>query len=311
LFNNKYYKLLYYMCTSKSLIIILLFFCMIILIAYLNKNRLLENFCDKPILWSYWENKKGKKMPAYIKLCYKTFKKNCADLYDIKILNEKTVNIYLPDLRKDINKLPLAQKSDYIRICLLYNYGGLWLDADTCVITNLSEILDKFNEGYNFIGFGCSPKRCIYGYPRPSNQAMASLKKTKLMKYCLDDLNKKLDDYFDNKITLTYFDLGKHIIWEQIEKLDWDEKRKYYHFPSYADGSRDKNGKWIVLKLLSKDKIDFIDINKIMIVFLANSYFCGNDPKYNWFCNLSEEEILNGDYNISTFFKYALYNNQG
>src|SRR5690606_2883659 len=97
------------------------------------------------------ETKKGSKKPPYIDMCLELFHKKCKNVYDVIILDEKSVYKYLPNLRKDLDKLPLALKADYIRVALLYKYGGLWLDADTIVITDLHEIKEKLDEGWDFV----------------------------------------------------------------------------------------------------------------------------------------------------------------
>ena len=182
-----------------------------------------ESYPEKPKLWTYWETKKGSKKPPYIDMCLELFHKKCKNVYDVIILDDKSVYKYLPNLRKDLDKFPLSLKSDYIRVALLYKYGGLWLDADTIVITDLHEIKEKLDEGWDFVGFGCTNDVCFNGYPRPSNGAMASQKNGRLMGKCLEDLDNKLNE----KDEFDYFELGKHILWTNIESL---ENYNYYHF---------------------------------------------------------------------------------
>jgi hypothetical protein len=272
-------------------------------IAPINKN--------KPYLWSYWEHKSGKtQKPTYIDLCFKTFHMHCKNSYNIIILNEKTVLNYLPHLRTDINKLGLAQKSDYIRISLLYQYGGLWLDADTIIMNDLSELKNKMLEGWDFLGFGCTGMKCTNGYGFPSNQILMSRKNGILMKYCLYHLDNTLNNYFKptNKLTIGYFDLGKHILWKQIKVLNNLYNYKYYHYSSAVDGARDVNGKWISLNLVTHKSIPLLDESKLMIVFLVNSHFCGKNPLYNWICDASEWQILNSKFFISYLFNKSLKN---
>lgn len=264
---------------------------------------------NKIPLWSYWQVKQGRTIPPYINVCFETFKKYCSNNYEIIILDEKTVYNYLPNLRKDLDELPsLAHKSDYIRVALLYYYGGLWLDADTIVMNDLHEIIDKLNTGYDFIGFGCSYETCeMSGYPKPSNGAMASQKYSKLMKCCLFDIDNKLNENKDNLKNFDYFDLGKFIIWKNIEKLTNEQSYSYFHFPAYADGSRDINGKWInVNNHLSKNKTQFKDENKLMFIFLANNKLDGDNDQYNWFGKKDENYVKTCDYWICELFRNAL-----
>ena len=260
----------------------------------------------QPYLFAYWELKPGHdKIPDYISLCFESMRKN-GYLFNLTILNEKTVHDYLPNIRTDINELPLALKTDYIRVALLHKFGGLWLDADTIMITNMQPVVDLLNQNTDYIGFGCTGETCTYGYGRPSNGVMAATKGSVLMGECLDALNKKLDKYFSDKSQeLNYFDLGKLIIWDCIDKLQASQNYKYYHFSSYVDGTRDKAGNWIAPDVIFEKDFD-VDTNKLLFMMLANSYYCGNDTKYNWFCGKTKSEILNSNYYVSKIFRLAL-----
>lgn len=137
------------------MILLLLVLIVILIIVLLNIPCNIKPTNNKhPIqyLFSYWEFKKGTyNRPAYIDLCFDTMKIN-GKLFNVQILDDKTISNFLPDLRKDINELPLALKADYIRVCLLYNYGGIWLDADTIMITDMQKVVDLLDQGEDFIG---------------------------------------------------------------------------------------------------------------------------------------------------------------
>jgi hypothetical protein len=311
---------------SKLYIIILFVFLVLFLLLIYNgisKEQHLESIInineqDKPYLWVYWELINGAtKPPDYITLCINIMKRNCSENFNLVFLNEKTIFNYLPDLRKDINDLPIALKSDYIRVRLLKKYGGLWMDADTIVMTDLKEIAQKIIEDVDFIGFGCTGEICKdnEGYGRPSNGVMGSVRNGKLITRCLNALNLKLNAYYDTPINerknFNYFELGKLIIWkEYINLMKEDPNYKMYHVPSYSDGTRDNEGKWVALDLIFNKPINYKDRSKLLVVMLANSSYCGNNKKYNWFCKLKRNDILNGDYFVSTLFREALNYNK-
>lgn len=269
---------------------------------------------NKLYLWTYWELlNDATEIPGYIKLCFDIMKRNGSKYFNIVILNEKTVFDYLPNLRKDINDLPIALKTDYIRVLLLYTYGGVWMDADTIMMTDLKKIVDLLNNNTDFIGFGCTGTICKDndGYGRPSNGVMGSIKYGQLISRCLKHLDNKLNQYYNtskqDRKDFNYFELGKMIIWQELAKLiQHNPKYKYYHIPSYADGTRDKNGYWVAPELINDKNIELSNINDLQVVMLANSFYCGKDPKYNWFCKLNKNQILNNDYFVTTLFKQAL-----
>ena len=251
-------------------------------------------------VWSYWENKEDRQEPyAHIKLCFETMKKHY-NKYNFIILNESTIKHYLPNLRSNLDDLMIAQKVDYYRVALLEKYGGVWVDADTIVLKNLDEVFDKLDNGYDYVGFGCTGKICVNGYPDPSNGVMASRKNGRLIQCCLKKLNNMLDAKNKN---YKYFDLGKNVIWKCKDELtDYD----YFHFSSEYDGSRDEQGKWVhTPNHLSEIPTKLLDENKAFFIFLAN-YELMNNEDNKWFLNLNQEQILNGKMWISSLYRKAL-----
>jgi len=85
------------------------------------------------ILWQFWDNPAGKTTPEIVKSCLdsvSTFKGN----FERKILTKSTFENYsdLPDFVLDKFKkgqIGYAHFSDLLRLNLLKNHGGIWLDA--------------------------------------------------------------------------------------------------------------------------------------------------------------------------------------
>lgn len=262
--------------------------------------KLLPKVHTPRYVWSYWENKAGRSSPyTHIKLCFETMKKHYGK-YNLIILNPDTIKQYLPNIRTDLNDLMIAQKVDYYRVALLATYGGIWVDADTIALQDLDQVFDKLDNGYDFVGFGCTGKICFNGYPDPSNWAMGSRKNGKLMTCCL----KKLDSMLNaNNKKYKYFELGKDVLWDCIHEL---QPYDYYHFPSEYDGSRDINGKWIHSpNHLSLIPTKLINEDKAFFLFLAN-YELMNNKENAWFLDLNEEQVLNGKWWISSIYRKAL-----
>lgn len=267
---------------------------------------------SKPFMWVYWERVNNSVIPPYIELCMDIIKKNGSRYFNVTFLNERNIFDFIPDLREDINSLPIALKTDYIRIKLLYMYGGIWIDADTILMSNLKELSEKI-DNTDFIGFGCTGPICRdqEGYGKPSNGVIGSKKNGRLVEKCLNTLNKKLDEYYampkNSRKDFDYFDLGKKIIWTEYDQImKSDPTYKIYHVPSYSDGTRDKDGKWIAKMLIFEKDIQYLHRDKLLVVMLANSSYCGSDSVFNWFCKLSREQIIHGKYFVSGLFRDAI-----
>lgn len=71
--------------------------------------------------------------PQLVKQCIRSIKKNAGE-HPVNIITQDTYSEYLevPGFlmdRLDKREIGLAHFSDYLRVCLLEKYGGLWLDA--------------------------------------------------------------------------------------------------------------------------------------------------------------------------------------
>lgn len=69
-------------------------------------------------------------MPEYIKLCMKTWG------IDYIVLNFENLSEYTNIPMKNINKFTLPQIADVVRVHVLRDQGGYWLDTDTILTTN-------------------------------------------------------------------------------------------------------------------------------------------------------------------------------
>lgn len=77
-------------------------------------------------IFTFWEGE----MPSYIKLCMKTWKKK----YTLLTFNNLNQYTSLPIRR--IKDFTLPQISDIIRVHVLRDNGGYWMDADTIMISD-------------------------------------------------------------------------------------------------------------------------------------------------------------------------------
>lgn len=90
----------------------------------------------------------GNELPSSVKKCIASWKKYCPD-YKIVQWNEKNFN--LDNVPKFVNDAYKNKKwafvSDYARLKIIYDYGGVYLDTDVELLKNLDKLLDK-NKGY-------------------------------------------------------------------------------------------------------------------------------------------------------------------
>lgn len=85
----------------------------------------------------------GDPYPPLIKGCIDSWKKHLPD-YEIKIWSKSTFDIEsVRWVKEAFQKRKYAFAADYIRFYALYNYGGIYLDADVEVLKSFNPLLDS------------------------------------------------------------------------------------------------------------------------------------------------------------------------
>lgn len=107
-------------------------------------------------IFTFWEP--HNKIPGYLKLCIKTWKKFLPE-YDIIILDYNNIKYYLDEpifMNFLFKKMTLPIQADAIRIALLKKYGGFWMDTDTIILNR--EFLAYFNNS-DLVMFGDNKRK--------------------------------------------------------------------------------------------------------------------------------------------------------
>ena len=90
-------------------------------------------------LWYFWD---GDPMPPICRLGVKSLLLH-AEGFDVHELNCNNIHEFLPNLRKEWNKIKKwAHKADYIRPRILHEYGGIFVDVDVICLEDLSILTD-------------------------------------------------------------------------------------------------------------------------------------------------------------------------
>jgi len=95
---------------------------------------------NKYPIWLYWENKnKDAEELDLVRKCKELFTR-----YDnVIILNEVLIHQYLSGI-VDCSRISyIAQKADYYRAKLLYEYGGIWIDMDTILLEDITYLYQE------------------------------------------------------------------------------------------------------------------------------------------------------------------------
>ena len=62
--------------------------------------------------------------------------------YNIILITDKNINEYIKNIPEYFSKLCPAHQADFVRVNVICDYGGLWLDSDTLVLKSLDSLFD-------------------------------------------------------------------------------------------------------------------------------------------------------------------------
>jgi len=113
-----------------------------------NGSKKLEHVHPKVLWWCWLQGYDN--APKITKTCYRSLKKNLLD-YEIKIVDSENWSqfVQLPDFiveRWDKKQIPPALFSDILRLQLLIEHGGSWIDSTVLCTGNVNE-----NHNDNFL----------------------------------------------------------------------------------------------------------------------------------------------------------------
>ncbi len=136
------------------------------------------------IIWVYWEDEE---IPEYIqKIINKTASLNKD--YKLNLLHKGMIKEYLPNFIIE-GEMPIANKTDLLRLMLLYEYGGVWVDATTIFYENFVWLEKAFEEvDYDLIGYYKETSTKDFNYPVIESWFLSSKPKNPLIKRWLEEL---------------------------------------------------------------------------------------------------------------------------
>lgn len=201
------------------------------------------NTVDLPerIIWQYWETRGAK--PNFVDGLREIAVKNAG--IDIVLVTPDNLEHYLPDLPTELLAIEeLAHKADMIRAMLIARYGGMWLDSDAIVLTNLNWLFDLLDQ-HEFVGFNDDGQFSANGMnvrincfvARQGSSIMQQWVKAQHAKfprteYQWTEVGTDLLDpiiwQHQDKVKLLPFDLVCPIRWDQVSRFSskWENAHK-------------------------------------------------------------------------------------
>ena len=97
----------------------------------LYKSPLCYSGENGPIWTFWWQGEQA--MPPIVRICYQSLLRN-AGTHPVHLITKENIDKYIEfpsHIMKKVRNghITLTHFSDILRMCLLYQYGGLWMDA--------------------------------------------------------------------------------------------------------------------------------------------------------------------------------------
>ena len=101
-------------------------------------------------IWIFWYDID---IPELVGKCINNIKKLHPE-YQVYVLDKETVSDFVDlNVKNLIDKMPVANLSDLIRLKLLQQYGGVWMDASIILEKNIKDFFILEKNIYEIIGF--------------------------------------------------------------------------------------------------------------------------------------------------------------
>ncbi|MCP4266434.1 MAG: hypothetical protein GY777_12820 [Candidatus Brocadiaceae bacterium] len=281
----------------------------------------------KKRIFTFWEPKE--KIIPYINLCLKTWKKNLLG-YEIVILDHSNLcdyidsDIYDPVL---FERAGFNVQSDAISAAVLRKYGGIFMDADTIVLRDISPLIDMFES---------KKTELMMFYPHLA--IIMAKPDSYIMNLWVKRIQKKLVELKEEKEPAHWYYSGNKIpgsyIIDLLIKRFWKKLVPWYYLgnsilnPLLLKNSEEHvclldKTEWGITPEVnffkegddkSKKYLDFWFMNDLSLehVFLRNSlvFVLHNSWTPEWYKKLSEKEVLEDNCLLSKTLKHVLIGKQ-
>jgi glycosyltransferase involved in cell wall biosynthesis len=259
----------------------------------LNKKIILKSsneFINLNNIFIYWTGKEYSLIKLLRKLIYAHSENE--KYYKVHLITTNNILEYIKELPECFNLLRPAHQADFIRVNVICDYGGIWLDSDTLVIDNLTSLFDILKEKDGF--FIKQNNEIIW------NGIFGSIANTKLMK----DWKKYINNILNTK--------KNNIKWEELGNIYLHYNYLHSSNPNLFENYKIFNGldniypvnyDKCLLEYIQKPYDNYKNIIKEYqpLITLVNSVYKSLE-------NLSEDQIMYQKFPLNYFINKSIDN---
>lgn len=241
-------------------------------------------------VYIFWTGKEYTLISMLRKLMY--LHSNNGIGYNVKLITHSNIKDYIADIPEYFYKLLPAHQADFVRVHVICDYGGIWLDSDTLVIDKLDSLFDLIK---NKEGFFIKENNTILW-----NGIFGSKKQTNLM----IEWKKRLTTILNQKKNkIAWSEVGCQMLQSMYNKTP--SLYNDYKIFEGLDNMYPVNWKNCVEEFIEKPYDNYKNIVREYqpLVVLVNSV-------YKKLENKAEKEILEGNMPINYFINKSFENNR-
>jgi hypothetical protein len=138
----------------------------------------------------YWVGKEYKLISILRNLIYLHSKNGKG--YNVILITEKNINNYIKYIPEYFSNLCAAHQADFVRVNVICDYGGIWLDSDTLVLDTLDSLFDLIDTKNGFFTKENDVILCNGIFGSKSNTPLMIHWKSEMMRI-LDSKQKKIE----------------------------------------------------------------------------------------------------------------------
>ena len=112
--------------------------------------------------------------------------------YTLNIISDKNIKQYIKNIPKYFSKLCYAHQADFVRVNVICDFGGIWLDSDTLVLDSLDSLFDIIDKKNGFFIKENNEKLCNCVFGSKANLPIMNEWKKEMM-IILDDKQEKIN----------------------------------------------------------------------------------------------------------------------
>ena len=167
------------------------------MIFQFNKCKGLIDMLDKNV-YIFWQGPE----PPLITLLRRIMMmhSNDGNAFKVNLINLESLDKYIKHIPDYFHNLKVEHKADFIRVNILCEYGGLWLDSDTLVMDNLQSLFKICNQKDGFFILENNKALC--------NGVFGTRANTELMKVWRDQIHSLLS----NNTNIEWSDIGSSML---------------------------------------------------------------------------------------------------